>query len=162
AVGEHLLFGRALVIAVRMRVRVAFALAMMMLVSQAAQGSIPETSKIVRLEKFGQLRVGESIEKFPSLSRARYGLVSARFYFYLFHPSLPQTCLNLECGLIARPILQRGGMLIGGANESFVKELGESSDDPVLLVTDSNGKVTAIYRHLHKHDLHQILRALAG
>jgi hypothetical protein len=135
-----------------------------------AQANVAPATKYIQVETFNQLRVGDSIRSLTEISheRTRWGVArrTAHFYFYLLSNDLPTRCLNLQCGRFAMRILTRNGFLVGGADREFAKEVGleygtsPESSPSLLIVTDSRGKVTALYENVTPASLGEIADAL--
>jgi hypothetical protein len=129
----------------------------------ASASQIPPTAAAPRLEHLGHVSVGDLIEKFPAISgehkHCRKAERTAQFYVYYFKAGLPARCFNLHCGAFATQIMARGGRLIGGADPQFGKELGvePGSTQSVLMISDGEGKVTAIYKDVSLSSLSELL-----
>jgi len=72
----------------------------------------------------------------------------------VINDKLPPTCLDEECGDEARPLIAKGGHMIGGSDGKYAKALGVQlvSTSPwrlapsLVVVTDAGGRVTAIWK----------------
>ena len=80
----------------------------------------------------------------------------------MFAPNMPQKCMNLQCGTFATKILRRGGVLLGGAASEYSKDIGVGEASPLLLVTDEQDHVTAIYRDISRENLDEALALLSS
>jgi hypothetical protein len=132
-------------------------------------GSVPPVSKVIRVENFNQLKVGDSIQSLHLLARerTRWGTTKhvAHNYFYLLRSDLPSRCLNLQCGGFARKIMMKDGFLVGGADLELAKEVGldfvsseTNQAQSLLIVTDASGIVTHLYENVGKGSLDEILQ----
>lgn len=130
---------------------------------QSAFASLPNTKHVVKLDQIGRIKLGDSIDSLPGISfekhHARFGK-RAHFSFYMFEPSMPQKCMNLQCGTFATKILRRGGVLLGGAASEYSKDIGVGETAALLLVTDEQDHVTAIYRDVSRENLDEALAVL--
>jgi hypothetical protein len=131
--------------------------------------SVPPASKVIRVESFNRLKVGDSIQSLSLLARerTRWGTTKhvAQNYFYLLRGDLPSRCLNLQCGGFARKIMMRNGFLIGGADLELAKEVGldfvssnTNQAQSLLIVTDASGIVTHLYENVTKGSMDEVLQ----
>jgi hypothetical protein len=131
----------------------------------ASQASLPNIKHVVKLDQIGHLKLGDSIDSLPAISsekhHARFGK-RAHFSFYMFTPNLPPKCMNLQCGPFATKVLRRGGVLLGGAASVYAQDLGTTNSDAssLLLVTDEQDHVTAIYRDISRENFDEVLASL--
>jgi hypothetical protein len=133
--------------------------------SMTGSASIPETSKVIQVESFNKLKVGDSIDG------RHWGAPRhlAKNYFYLLRSDLPAHCLNLQCGRFARKIMIRNGFLAGGADQDLAKEVGldfTSTEvnhvESLLIVTDASGKVTHLYENIVPGRMDEILEQVSA
>ena len=140
-----------------------FLLGATLVVGQSTWGSLPETKHVVKLDRIGNIKIGDSIESLPGISlekhHAHFGR-RAHFSFYMFTPNLPQKCMNLQCGRFASKVLRRGGVLLGGAASQYSKDIGVGEASSLLLVTDEQDHVTAIYRDISRENFDEALALL--
>jgi hypothetical protein len=67
---------------------------------------------------------------------------------------LPPTCLDEQCGNEVRPVVAKGGHVIGGSDGKYAKALGVKLlstrpwrlEPSLVVVTDAGGRVTAIWK----------------
>jgi hypothetical protein len=144
-----------------------------LLFSFSADSSVPPPSKVIQVESFNQLKVGDSIERLSQLSRerSRWGTPRhvAQFYFYLLRSDLPSRCLNLQCGRFARKIMMNDGFLVGGADLQLAKEVGldfvsatTNQRQSLLIVTNASGKVTHLFENVTPGSLDEIIRQVSA
>jgi hypothetical protein len=111
--------------------------------------------------ELGNLKLHDSVESIPALrqefAKFRRSCRHARFLAYYFDSKLPARCMNLECGPFAHRIMAEGGRLLGGADPELAREVGFAEGQPVLVLSDLEGRVTAIYRDVARQELASLI-----
>ncbi len=132
-------------------------------VFHTAFASLPP-SKLSRLDHFGKIKLGDSIIDFPSIRQDRAFFRaqkhSAHFFMYLFKSGMPQHCYNLQCGRFATRVLAKGGVILGGADSSYLSDVGfepKYKEESVLFVTNPSDHITAIYKNVSEEDFGTLL-----
>ena len=131
--------------------------------TQFAVASLPGMKHLAKLDHVGRIKLGDSIDSLSVISRERHQTHFGKhghFSLYMFTPSLPQKCMNLQCGTFAIKVLSRGGVVLGGAADEYTKDLGVNPDHSLLLVTDAKDHVTAIYQDVSAENLDEALEPI--
>jgi hypothetical protein len=129
-----------------------------------------------KVNSLGKVTVGQLLPSYTGVSSSgrAMGRVPSKgeFLIHLLHPELPATCVGEECGEIGGLVQSYGGQLNGASDRKLagsVFDILPSSDSSksfdeygVLIVSDSRGKVVAIYDHANKNSVQTALDDLSN
>lgn len=131
--------------------------------SQADQGT---SSSLTRVNAFRKIKVGEKVPGFTgssNVSGKRIGPTDppGKFYVHFVNDQLPPTCLDLECTEQAAEIVSKGGHLLGFSDGKIAGFWGVnviskptySFDASVIVITNEESIITAIYKNVGFSDL---------
>ena len=141
-----------------------FSVLALLLIAMPGEAAIHPARILLKVDHLARIQLGNSIDALPSISRERTQFKVrqslARFHLYYFNASLPERCMNLQCGTFAIQILAHGGFLMGGADTKYLSDIEGASREPVLLVTDRRDRVEAIYSGLTQAEFRFALRSV--
>ena len=123
-----------------------------------------------RVRSFGPLEVGAPVPGFGGVSMSGTHISptspAGKFFLFVIDDDLPPTCLDGECGASGRLVARKGGHMIGGSDGKLAQAFGvvpitvNSTFRPiksVVVVGDSAGKITAIYRGASVDDAKRVM-----
>ena len=126
-------------------------------------GCTPSPS-LQKVNSLGKISVGQLLPSYGggSPSGRAMGRVPSKgkFLIHLLHPELPAACVDEECGEIGSLVQRYGGQLYGASDLKLADSVFDILPPPnssknindygVLIVSDSGGKVLAIYNHANQ------------
>lgn len=129
----------------------------------------PETDKLSKVDEYGPVKTGDSVPLFAGITKNGYqvgpGIPKGKFHVYIINQDLPALALDQEIDNIEF-ILEKGGHVIGGCDGKFAKMFGVhvlsgpgyKLSESLIIISNQNGKITAIYKNAKTTDLKSILK----
>lgn len=130
--------------------------------------------KLQRLQIYGKVREGELFPDFTAYLTTPIQRIevssrkpTGKFNIYIFG-NIP-TCFDRECGNAGKIVLTKGGHIFTSSDPKFGLDVGltmlldmnrHQFADTLLSVTDSDGKIIALYRYATLDDVNDVLTEL--
>ena len=117
------------------------------------------------------IKVGDYIRSFSGSSVTGIHISptepKGKFYMHLISPDFPPGCLDLECGIEAKPVTDKGGHLIASGDGKYASRLGidlvrlgTTKSFPIAIITDEKAKVIRIQKNVSMKDIHLLINKL--
>jgi hypothetical protein len=122
----------------------------------------------------GKLTVGKTLPSYVGGSNSGKGMgirpSMGNYLVHVLHPQLPAACVDEECGTFAREAKKMGIQIFGGSDLKLADQIfgifpadtdeefqKQSKDYGVLVLSDKQGKVLAIFNAIELTDVSKIL-----
>jgi len=122
----------------------------------------------------GKLSVGATLPTYGGSSESGRAIgnqpIDRKFLVHLLHSELPPTCVNEECGALGPIANLKGADFYGGSDLKLADQIfgifpadheayrQESQNYGVLIISDQQAKIRAIYQHVDLPDVETILQ----
>lgn len=146
--------------------------AFLMFSCDANPGESPSTFQSVPI--LGELSVGKTLPSYAGSSESGQQAGNTpkdrKYLIHLLHTDLPPLCVNEECGAFGSIANIKGADLYGGSDLKLADQVfgisptdydafqQQSQNYGVLIISDQQAKIRAIYQHVYLPDMETILQ----